>query len=93
MPNIRPVSDLRNNFNLISELCHKEGEPVFITKNGVGDLVIMSHALYEKQQAIIELYQKLSVAEQESRQQAPKLSHAEMMNQLRGKINGSNVSN
>ena len=93
MPNIRPISDLRNNFNLISDLCHKEGEPVFITKNGVGDLVIMSHALYEKQQAIIELYEKLAVAEEESRKQEPKLSHDEMMKQLRGKINGSNLSN
>jgi hypothetical protein len=53
----------------------------------------MSHALYEKQQAIIELYEKLAVAEEESRQQSPKLSHEEMMKQLRGKINGSNLSN
>ncbi len=93
MPNIRPISDLRNNFNFIADLCHKEGEPVFITKNGVGDLVIMSHALYEKQQAIIELYQKLAVAEDESRQQAAKLSHEEMMMKLRGKISGQNISN
>jgi hypothetical protein len=50
----------------------------------------MSHALYENQQAIIELYQKLAIAEEESRQQVPKLSHVEMMKQLRGKINGSN---
>jgi hypothetical protein len=64
--------------------------PIFITKIGVGDLVIMSHALYENQQAIIELYQKLAIAEEESRQQVPKLSHVEMMKQLRGKINGSN---
>lgn len=61
MPIIRPISDLRNNFNDISEICHKEAEPVFITKNGQGDLVVMSMALYEKQQALIELYEKLSV--------------------------------
>ncbi len=36
MPIIKPISDLRNNFNEISEICHKEGEPVFITKNGQG---------------------------------------------------------
>ena len=39
MPTIKPISDLRNNFNQISEICHKDGEPVFITKNGQGDLV------------------------------------------------------
>ncbi|MDP4160454.1 MAG: type II toxin-antitoxin system prevent-host-death family antitoxin, partial [Bacillota bacterium] len=39
MPIIKPISDLRNNFNEISEICHKESEPVFITKNGQGDLV------------------------------------------------------
>ncbi len=42
MPVIRPVSDLRNNFNKISEICHHDAEPVFITKNGQGDMVVMS---------------------------------------------------
>ena len=40
MPNIRPVSDLRNNFKKISELCHEEGEPVFLTKNGKGEIMV-----------------------------------------------------
>ncbi len=44
MPIIRPVSDLRNNFNEISELCHAGNEPVFITRQGKGDMVVMSHA-------------------------------------------------
>lgn len=65
MPNIRPISDLRNNANEISEFCHREHEPVFITKNGVGDLVVMSVDVYERQQALIELYGKLSEAEAE----------------------------
>ncbi|MBI4699352.1 MAG: type II toxin-antitoxin system Phd/YefM family antitoxin [Nitrospirae bacterium] len=86
MPIIKPVSDLRNNFNEISELCHKEEEPVFITKNGQGDMVVMSLALYEKQQALIELYQKLSEAEFESASGAPGLSHGELMKQVRSKI-------
>ena len=59
MPIIKPVSDLRNKFNQISEICHKEREPIFITKNGEGDMVVMSMALYEQQQALLELYQKL----------------------------------
>lgn len=87
MPIIRPISDLRNNFNQISELCHKEREPVFITKNGQGDLVVMSMALYEQQQALLELYQKLSEAEAESRVGTPTISHTEMMRKMRDSLN------
>ena len=46
MPHIRPITDLHNT-NEISELCHAQNEPVFITKNGYGDLVIMSMETYE----------------------------------------------
>jgi len=46
MPQIRPITDLRNT-NEISEICNSKKEPVFITKNGYGDLVIMSIATYE----------------------------------------------
>lgn len=46
MPQIRPITDLRNT-NEISEICHARPEPVFITKNGYGDLVIMSMETYE----------------------------------------------
>ena len=90
MPIIKPISDLRNKFNEISEICHKEGEPVFITKNGKGDLVVMSLATYEKQEALLELYHKLSIAEQQS-QSAPdtqRVSHEEMMHQLRKRLHG-----
>ena len=46
MPQIRPITDLRNT-NEISEICNSKKEPIFITKNGYGDLVIMSIATYE----------------------------------------------
>lgn len=46
MPQIRPITDLRNTTE-ISELCHAKNEPIFITKNGYGDLVIMSMETYE----------------------------------------------
>ena len=46
MPQIRPITDLRNT-NEISEICNSKNEPIFITKNGYGDLVIMSIATYE----------------------------------------------
>lgn len=46
MPNIRPITDLRDT-NTISDICHSSNEPIFITKNGYGDLVIMSMETYE----------------------------------------------
>lgn len=47
MPIIRPSSDLRNNYNEISTICHQTKSPVYITKNGAGDLAVMSIELYE----------------------------------------------
>jgi prevent-host-death family protein len=48
MPTIRPSSDLRNKYGEISEFCHKYNEPVYITKNGKGDLAVMSIEAYER---------------------------------------------
>lgn len=64
MPQIRPITDLRNT-NEISEICHKTKEPVFITKNGYGDLVVMSIETYERKIALVEVYKKLYEAEKE----------------------------
>jgi prevent-host-death family protein len=59
MATIRPSSDLRNKYNEISELCNKYNEPVFITKNGRGDLVVLSNAEYERLSGKHELYRLL----------------------------------
>lgn len=59
MPTIRPSADLRNNYNEISEFCHKYTEPVFITKNGQGDLAVMSIETYELLSGKMELYRLL----------------------------------
>lgn len=56
MPSIRPSSDLRNNYSEISAFCHKYKEPVYITKNGQGDLAVMSIETYEKLVGKFELY-------------------------------------
>ena len=48
MAAIRPSSDLRNKYNEISDFCNQFNEPVFITKNGTGDLVVLSNAEYER---------------------------------------------
>ncbi len=59
MPEIRPSSDLRNKYNEISEFCHEYSEPVYITKNGKGDLAVMSIETYEKLVGRFELYDLL----------------------------------
>ena len=59
MPNIRPSSDLRNKYNEISDYCHKTNNPVFLTKNGSGDLVVMSIERYELLTAREELRKEL----------------------------------
>jgi len=55
MATIRPSSDLRNKYSEISEFCRTYNEPVFITKNGVGDLVVLSNAEYERITGKLEL--------------------------------------
>jgi len=59
MPNIRSSTDLRNHYNEISKFCHEEREPVFITKNGQGDLAVMSIEMFEMLSGKQELYRLL----------------------------------
>ena len=63
MPIIKPISDLRNKSNEISELAHNSNEPIYITKNGEGDLVVMSMSHYSNLQLKLDLLSKLSVAQ------------------------------
>ncbi len=56
MPTIRSSAELRNSYNEISSFCHQYSEPVFITKNGKGDLAVMSIEAYEKLLGRFELY-------------------------------------
>ena len=83
MPRIRAISDLRNHANEISDLCHRYGEPVFITKNGKEDLVVMSQAAFEEQQAKLELYEKLGEAEADAARGDAGIGHEAMMALLR----------
>jgi len=62
MPQIIPIKDLKNTSE-ISEKCHNLNEPVFITKNGYGDMVIMSMEAYEKMAYMNELYEKIMKGE------------------------------
>ena len=88
MPNIRPISDLRNKANDISEFCHNSREPIFITKNGIGDMVVMSVETYDRQQALINLYVKLAEAEEEIANGADGEDFFEVAKQLRSSVHG-----
>ena len=59
MPNIQSSTSLRNNYNDISSFCHESREPVFITKNGQGDLAVMSIEMFEMLNGKLELYRLL----------------------------------
>lgn len=63
MKAIRPVSDLRNNFAEISRDVHESSSPVFLTKNGFGDMVVLSMEAYENLKFETEVYQKILEAE------------------------------
>ena len=71
MPSIRPISDLRNSASEISDFCRRTREPVFITRNGAGDMVVLSIEEYERRMALIELYGKLAEAEAETASGGP----------------------
>lgn len=62
MPQIRPITDLRNKFADISKIVHEKSEPVFLTKNGYGDMVVMSIETYEKMNMDYIIYEKLKEA-------------------------------
>ena len=64
MPKIMPITVLRNT-NDISDTCRKLNEPIFITKNGHGDMVVMSIEAYERDLALVDVYRKLAVAEKQ----------------------------
>lgn len=64
MPQIIPIRDLKNTTE-ISNLCHQTQEPIFVTKNGYGDMVIMSMDTYEKNMFMQDVYSKLDEAETE----------------------------
>lgn len=64
MPSIVPIRDLKNT-TAISQLCHEENEPIFVTKNGYGDIVIMSMETYEKNLFLSNVYGKLEEAKQD----------------------------
>lgn len=64
MPQIIPIKDLKNTSE-ISEMCHKADEPIYITKNGYGDMVIMSMEIYESTMQQIAKYKDIEISEKQ----------------------------
>lgn len=86
MPNIRPISDLRNNFAEITREVQASKEPVFLTKNGVGSLVVMSMEAYEENRYESEVYDKLKEAELQALETSERRDHEEVMGTARARL-------
>ncbi|MCR5552931.1 MAG: type II toxin-antitoxin system Phd/YefM family antitoxin [Oscillospiraceae bacterium] len=86
---IRPVSDLRNNFAEISKTVHETAKPVFLTKNGYGDMVVLSMEAYENLQFESEIYFKLKEAEREAELTDTRYSSKDVLKAMREAIGGS----
>lgn len=63
--NIRPSAAIRQNYNEIADMCKKTGEPVFLTKNGEGDLVVMDMETYNRREQMLKLQEELLTVEEE----------------------------
>lgn len=91
MKMIRPVSDLRNNFAEISKTVHETAQPVFLTKNGYGDMVVLSMEAFENLQFESEIYFKLQVAEREAELSSERYSSKDVLKAMKDAIGGSKV--
>jgi prevent-host-death family protein len=89
---IKPISDLRNKSNEISELAHSSQEPIYITKNGEGDLVVMSIQEYRKLERKLDLFAKLSVAQAQWDEGQRGRPHQDVVKSLRSRIGGKEIS-
>ena len=83
MPKIIPIKDLKNTSS-ISEMCHSTDEPVFVTKNGYSDMVVMSNQAYDKLVEKIRLYQLVAEAEQDI-EEGNVLDGEEVLSEMRAK--------
>ena len=91
MKMIRPVSDLRNNFADISKTVHETAQPVFLTKNGYGDMVVLSMEAFVNLQFDSEIYFKLREAEREAELTDQRYSSKEVLKAMKEVIGGEQV--
>ena len=88
MPIIKSISSLRNRTRDIASLCHEQDEPVYLTTNGEGDLVVMSIEHYERLKARIDLFEKLAVAQAQAAAGSKGYTHSQVMSKLRQRAHG-----
>ena len=69
--NIKPSASIRQNYNAIAQLCKSTGEPVYLTKNGEGDLVVMNIDSFKKREKILKLREELLAVEEDRLHGAP----------------------
>ncbi len=86
MPQIRPITDLRNKFADISRIVHEEGQPIFLTKNGYGDMVVMSIETYEKMALDSMIANKLRQSELVAESTDVKYDFDDVSKEMRGKL-------
>ncbi len=85
MPIIKSISSLRNRTREIAAICHDQNEPVYLTTNGEGDLVVMSIDHYERLKARVDLFEKLGVAQAQSAA-GKGITHKQMIAKLRQRV-------
>ncbi len=93
MSEIRPVSDLRNHFSEISRTVHETREPVILTRNGYGDMVVISYEEYQNIQYDLMVMRELRAAELESESTTERSTHDEVMSDIRSKIQAVSNTN
>lgn len=88
---IKSSTSLRNDYGMISNLAHSSEEPIYITKNGEGDLVVMSIDAFEKRESLMKLQMKLRLAEQSKENGEPSVSLSDARKRLKEKYNNAEV--
>jgi len=83
MPVIKSISSLRNRTRDISRICHEQDVPVYLTRNGEGELVVTSIEHYERLKEQSELFAKLAVAQSQAASGKRGVTHRQMMTKLR----------
>lgn len=87
--NIRPSAAIRQNYNEIADLCRKTAEPVFLTKNGEGDMVVMDIETYSRREKMLKLREELLAAEEDRAAGRAECTLDELESYLDGVIEGA----